>query len=152
MKEEITVHAGVCVHEGRVLLVQRSPNTSYPLYWVFPGGREEPGETGLQTLVRELSEELGINPVPPFAEAEMFDPTSICWESEEKTYNMRYWVIHPGEMVGTTFTLDDPNVIGVGWFEPLFALAHLRCTLGDVQILARIRDDLLCGVRARSGL
>lgn len=46
--------------DGRVLLAQRPEGKSMAGLWEFPGGKVEPGETPEDTIVRELSEELGI--------------------------------------------------------------------------------------------
>jgi 8-oxo-dGTP diphosphatase len=46
--------------DGRVLLAQRPPGKSMAGLWEFPGGKLEPGESAEAALVRELSEELGI--------------------------------------------------------------------------------------------
>ena len=56
---------------GRVLLAQRPTGKQHAGLWEFPGGKVEPGETPEQALVRELREELGIEPceqcLQPFA-------------------------------------------------------------------------------------
>lgn len=46
--------------DGRVLIAQRPAGKQMGGLWEFPGGKMEPGETPEQTLIRELSEELGI--------------------------------------------------------------------------------------------
>ena len=46
--------------EGRVLVQQRPPGKPMAGLWEFPGGKVEPGEIPEAALVRELTEELGI--------------------------------------------------------------------------------------------
>ena len=56
MTEVIRVAAALIVDgEGRLLLVRKANTTVF----MQPGGKYEPGETGAQTLARELHEELG---------------------------------------------------------------------------------------------
>ena len=46
--------------DGRVLLAQRPAGKAYAVYWEFPGGKLEAGESPRSALDRELREELGL--------------------------------------------------------------------------------------------
>ena len=47
---------------GRVMLQQRSGDTSHPRTWGFFGGKSEDKERPIDTLLRELEEEIGMVP------------------------------------------------------------------------------------------
>ena len=47
--------------DGRVLLAQRPEGKTMAGLWEFPGGKVAPGETPETALIRELTEELGID-------------------------------------------------------------------------------------------
>jgi 8-oxo-dGTP pyrophosphatase MutT (NUDIX family) len=47
---------------GRIMLQQRSNKSSHPRTWGFFGGKGEENERPIETLLRELNEEVGILP------------------------------------------------------------------------------------------
>jgi 8-oxo-dGTP diphosphatase len=49
--------------DGRVLLAERPEGKHLAGLWEFPGGKVQPEETPEKALIRELSEELGIDVV-----------------------------------------------------------------------------------------
>jgi len=57
--------------DGRILIAKRPEGKPMAGLWEFPGGKIEPGETPEQAVVRELREELGVEPcercLDPFA-------------------------------------------------------------------------------------
>lgn len=55
------VAAALVDPDGRVLLARRPEGKSMAGLWEFPGGKVHEGETPEQALVRELTEELGID-------------------------------------------------------------------------------------------
>lgn len=60
-KPVVLVAAVVLIdRDGRVLIAQRPPGKPMAGLWEFPGGKIHAGETPEQALIRELSEELGI--------------------------------------------------------------------------------------------
>jgi len=46
--------------QDAVLLCRRAPGQNHAGRWEFPGGKQEPGETLAQCLVREMQEELAL--------------------------------------------------------------------------------------------
>lgn len=56
----VQVAAGIIWKNGRFLAALRPKGKPRAGYWEFPGGKQEPGENMLQTLCRELYEELDI--------------------------------------------------------------------------------------------
>lgn len=60
MKTLLVVAVALIDTEGRVLLAQRPEGKSLAGLWEFPGGKVETGETPEDALIRELTEELGI--------------------------------------------------------------------------------------------
>lgn len=52
--------AAVIERDGRVLLCRRPPGKHHADLWEFPGGKVEDGETDIETVRRELREELGV--------------------------------------------------------------------------------------------
>lgn len=58
-RPEVAV-GGVCVRDGRLLVVQRGRGVATGR-WSLPGGRVEPGETLATAVSRELREETGLD-------------------------------------------------------------------------------------------
>src|SRR5690242_15245823 len=54
------VAAAIAFKDGRVLVTRRAAGEELEGYWEFPGGKLEPGENPQACIVRELTEELGV--------------------------------------------------------------------------------------------
>lgn len=57
--KSIRVVAAVIQREGKYLITQRRASASLPLFWEFPGGKVESGETDRDALIREVNERIG---------------------------------------------------------------------------------------------
>lgn len=56
----VQVVCGIIESDKKVLITQRSATMSQPLLWEFPGGKIESGETEVNSLEREIKEELNL--------------------------------------------------------------------------------------------
>ena len=56
----IDVCCAIIKENGRILAVQRGPETSHPFQWEFPGGKIQEDETAEESIVREIREELSV--------------------------------------------------------------------------------------------
>jgi 8-oxo-dGTP diphosphatase len=55
------VVSGVVVNNGKILIVQRASNDTFPDLWEFPGGKREPLEKSVDGAKREVKEETGLD-------------------------------------------------------------------------------------------
>jgi 8-oxo-dGTP diphosphatase len=59
-KDILNVCCAVIADGGRVLAVQRGPESSHAWQWEFPGGKIQEDETAQACIIREIQEELSV--------------------------------------------------------------------------------------------
>jgi 8-oxo-dGTP diphosphatase len=120
--------------DGRVLIAQRPEGKAHAGRWEFPGGKVERGETPEQALVRELREELGIEPceqcLQPFAFAShaMSDDRHLLMP----LYVCRRW----------DGFIDPKEGQQIKWLRP-DKLASYALLDADMPLAAELRDRLV---------
>jgi 8-oxo-dGTP diphosphatase len=89
MTQIVEVAAAVVFNDSRthVLIAQRHPDAHQGGKWEFPGGKRESGESLLQTLCRELAEELAITPLHyrPFIR--------LAYQYPDKSVVLHVWLV-----------------------------------------------------------
>jgi 8-oxo-dGTP diphosphatase len=123
--------------DGRVLMSQRPIGKDHEGLWEFPGGKLEQGETAEAAIVRELFEELGIEPcercLQPFSFSSFaYDDFNLLMP----LYLCRQWdgFVRPRE--GQT----------IKWVFP-DRLTELNLVPADVDLARELRDRLPKGRR-----
>ena len=123
--------------DGRILMSRRPQGKAHAGLWEFPGGKMEVGERPEATIVRELREELGIEPcercLQPFsfvshtyAEFDLLMPLYLC----------RQWDGFPRPTEGQT----------IKWVFP-DRLLELDLVPADIPLAQEMRDRLKRGRR-----
>jgi len=123
--------------DGRILMCQRPEGKSHAGLWEFPGGKIEEGERPEETIVRELREELGVEPcercLQPFSftsyaydDFDLFMPLFLC----------RQWDGFARPQEGQTLK----------WVYP-DKLSDLNLVPADVELARELKDRLPRGKR-----
>ncbi|NNE57392.1 MAG: (deoxy)nucleoside triphosphate pyrophosphohydrolase [Hellea sp.] len=123
--------------DGRILMSQRPVGKDFSGKWEFPGGKMEKNERPEQAVVRELREELGIEPcercLQPFTFAShdygdfsLFMPLYLC----------RQWDGFPRPKEGQA----------IKWLYP-DRIVELDLVPADISLAQEIRDRLPSGRR-----
>lgn len=90
----------VFVRDGKVLLAKRSPHRkNYPDLWSFPGGHVETGESLEQALVREVREEMAVQPTVFRKIGIILDPSDA--EIAYIMYEVTEWIGGEPKLIGT---------------------------------------------------
>lgn len=123
--------------DGRILMCERPIGKTHPGLWEFPGGKIEEGERPEETIVRELREELGIEPcercLQPFSFAShSYDDFDLLMP----LYLCRQWDGFPRPNEGQK----------IKWVFP-DGLLDLKLVPADIPLAQEIRDRMPKGRR-----
>jgi 8-oxo-dGTP pyrophosphatase MutT (NUDIX family) len=103
---------------GKILMVHVPSWGDNPAYWDLPGGRMDPGETFLETLKRELQEEIGVTYIGTPQQL-ISVLTSITIPVGDARFPLVLTVYEVELPDGASITLDpDSPEEEFGWFAP----------------------------------
>ena len=127
---QIDVVAGLILRHQRLLVCQRHENAAFPLKWEFPGGKVEQGESCLDTLRRELREELGIEIE---AAKEIFSHNHLYPGAVEA--RLKFFLVsqYRGEISNLVFQR-------ISWVE-IVDLAQLDFLEGDLPLIQKLMSS-----------
>jgi 8-oxo-dGTP diphosphatase len=133
------VAAGVIWRDGRFLAAKRPEGKPWAGFWEFPGGKREAGESMVETLSRELREELGITCV-----------SVLPWRTVAQDYpgqRIRLHLLHVTAFTGTPFARDGQEL---RWVTPEEARA-LSFLPADRELVAILAPPLIGAHGATAG-
>jgi len=132
-KPAIHVVAGIIFNtdQSQVLLSLRKPEQHQGNFWEFPGGKIETDESNEDALVRELLEELNINPT----QFEFY--FDVVHDYADKSVHLYFYQV-------TAFNGDPKGRENqlIKWF-PLHDIAQLEFPAGNKPVLAKFLADQL---------
>src|ERR1700733_5572754 len=114
----VGVKALIFNEEGKVLLLERD-HPIKKLYWDIPGGRLQKGESLMDTLVREVKEETGLEGVSEFYPFTMVH-TDIRIPMDDDSVGLIFSIYRCNLSIPFQPILSKEH-INFGWFTPLEA-------------------------------
>ncbi|WP_156036375.1 NUDIX hydrolase [Blastococcus sp. URHD0036] len=105
----VAVHSG----DGRLLLVRRCDSGA----WELPGGRVDVGEAALQTAVREVAEESGLQVVVTGLAGVFTDPGHVVSASTGEV-RQQFVLVYRARVVGGFLRADHRETCEVAWVAP----------------------------------
>jgi 8-oxo-dGTP diphosphatase len=126
-KKQIEVSAALIFHNGKLLITQRHADAHLGGFWEFPGGKREMKETFEQCLVREISEEVGVE----IFVGELFE--EITHTYPEKTVRLNFFLC---EVIR-----GEPQPLDCSAFKWIrkSELDDFKFPAADAQLLAKLR-------------
>ena len=120
----IEVSCAIIESAGRVLVAQRGAGMAHPLKWEFPGGKWEAGESAEGALIREITEELGLN----ITIVEALEPSFHTYDQQKA---IRLWPFRCNLLGGQLQLLEHAQANWFEWHE----LAGLDWAAADIPIV-----------------
>ena len=118
--------------DGRILLTERPAGKPLAGYWEFPGGKVETGETPEETVVRELSEEIGID-----TQTSCLAPIAFASHGYED-FHLLMPLFVCRKWSGTPRGLEGQRI---DWVRPQ-RLSQYKLPPADIPLAAQLRDLL----------
>lgn len=123
--------------DGRILMSQRPAGKTFAGLWEFPGGKVEDGEVPEDAVVRELREELGIEPCKQCLQSFSFvSHASDDFHLLMLLYLCRQWDGFARPLEGQSFRWVFPD-----------ALLKLDLVPADIPLAQQLRDRIPRGRR-----
>ncbi len=142
------VSAHIYSNDGKLLMARNTEADAGVVYsdcWKLPGGGIEAGETPLETLVREVQEETGLNitalPVELVADSIVGESEKVLKETGERVLAkmkfFTYKVILPDIANEIHITLEPSEFTEYRWFE-LSELKTIRLAPPSVELFTKL--------------
>lgn len=128
----VNLISGLFIENNKVLLLKRSPESNYGANaWQFPEGKMKFGETPIQTLEREVKEELDIEISNP----ELFDvSTGMIEVKGAKIHVVR--IAYKAKLNGKNFKLSGENT-DFRWVN-LNEATKMKLVIGAQELIKKI--------------
>ena len=108
------------------------------VYWTFPKGHKEEGETSHQAALRELLEETGITPHMVFTEREYVQSYTFKYEDMLIEKEVIYYL---GVVADEAYVIQEDEVQEAGWFT--FEDAYTKLSFEHARTMLReVYEDL----------